>query len=89
MAAASYGLRQLLKQSLKILAVCGGLELVFVGCAPSSMAQGPTAVAASGDLQRRDRCTFAPTGGRFARGATLPNDAFENNNLMFGVSWRF
>jgi hypothetical protein len=36
-----------------------------------------------------DRTTFSLTGGRFTRGASLPNYAFENNSLMFGVSWRF
>jgi tetratricopeptide (TPR) repeat protein len=36
-----------------------------------------------------DRTTFSLTGGRFTRTATLPNYAFENNSLMFGVSWRF
>ena len=36
-----------------------------------------------------DRTTFSITGGRFVRNASLPNYAFENNSLMFGVSWRF
>ncbi len=36
-----------------------------------------------------DRTTFSLTGGRFVRNASLPNYAFENNTLMFGVSWRF
>jgi hypothetical protein len=36
-----------------------------------------------------DRTTFSLTGGRFVREATLSNYAFENNSLMFGVSWRF
>jgi tetratricopeptide (TPR) repeat protein len=36
-----------------------------------------------------DRTTFSLTGGRFIRNASLPNYAFEDNSLMFGVSWRF
>ncbi|MBN9088259.1 MAG: hypothetical protein J0J01_15220 [Reyranella sp.] len=36
-----------------------------------------------------ERTTFSVSGGRFVRNATLPNYAFENNNVMFGVSWRF
>ena len=36
-----------------------------------------------------ERTTFSLTGGRFVRSATLPNYAFENNNIMAGVSWRF
>jgi hypothetical protein len=36
-----------------------------------------------------DRTTFTLTGGRFVRTATLSNYAFENNNMMFGISWRF
>jgi tetratricopeptide (TPR) repeat protein len=36
-----------------------------------------------------ERTTFSLSGGRFVRSATLPNYAFENNNVMFGVSWRF
>ncbi len=36
-----------------------------------------------------ERTTFSLSGGRFVRSATLPNYAFDNNSLMFGVSWRF
>ena len=36
-----------------------------------------------------ERTTFSVSGGRFVRSATLPNYAFENNNVMFGISWRF
>jgi tetratricopeptide (TPR) repeat protein len=36
-----------------------------------------------------ERTTFSLSGGRFARSASLPNYAFDNNNVMFGVSWRF
>jgi hypothetical protein len=36
-----------------------------------------------------ERTTFSLSGGRFVRSATLPNYAFENNTVMFGVSWRF
>jgi len=36
-----------------------------------------------------DRTTFSLTGGRYLRTATLPNYAFENDSVMFGVSWRF
>jgi tetratricopeptide (TPR) repeat protein len=36
-----------------------------------------------------ERTTFSVSGGRFVRQATLPNYAFENNNVMFGISWRF
>lgn len=36
-----------------------------------------------------DRTTFSISGGRFNRASTLPNFAFANNNVMFGVSWRF
>jgi hypothetical protein len=36
-----------------------------------------------------DRTTFTISGGRFARQASIPNYAFDNNNVMFGVSWRF
>ena len=36
-----------------------------------------------------ERTTFSLSGGRFVRSATLPNYAFDNNNVMFGVSWRF
>ena len=35
------------------------------------------------------RTTLTLSVGRFARQASLPNYAFDNNNLMFGVSWRF
>ncbi len=35
------------------------------------------------------RTTFTLSGGRFVRTATLPNYEFENDNLMFGISWRF
>jgi hypothetical protein len=36
-----------------------------------------------------ERTTFSLSGGRFVRSATLPNYAFENNNVMLGISWRF
>ena len=36
-----------------------------------------------------ERTTFSLSGGRFARSASLPNYAFDNNNVMVGVSWRF
>ncbi|HTR86579.1 MAG TPA: hypothetical protein VMI56_19005 [Reyranella sp.] len=36
-----------------------------------------------------DRTTFTLSGGRFVRNATVSNYAFENNSVMFGVSWRF
>jgi Uncharacterized enzyme of heme biosynthesis len=36
-----------------------------------------------------ERTTFTVSGGRFVRSATVPNYAFENNTVMFGVSWRF
>jgi hypothetical protein len=36
-----------------------------------------------------ERTTFSLSGGRFVRAATVPNYAFENNSVMFGVSWRF
>jgi tetratricopeptide (TPR) repeat protein len=36
-----------------------------------------------------ERTTFSVSGGRFARTATVPNYAFENNNVMVGLSWRF
>ena len=36
-----------------------------------------------------DRTTFSLSGGRFVRSATLPNYEFDNNNVMFGISWRF
>ena len=36
-----------------------------------------------------ERTTFSLSGGRFARSATVSNYSFENNNFMFGVSWRF
>ncbi len=36
-----------------------------------------------------ERTTFSLSGGRFARSASVVNYAFVNNNVMFGVSWRF
>jgi hypothetical protein len=36
-----------------------------------------------------ERTTFTVSGGRFVRSAAIPNYAFENNNVMFGISWRF
>lgn len=36
-----------------------------------------------------ERTTFTLSGGRFVRTATLPNYAFDNNNVMFGIGWRF
>lgn len=36
-----------------------------------------------------ERTTVSFSGGRFARSASLPNYAFVNNNVMFGISWRF
>jgi hypothetical protein len=36
-----------------------------------------------------DRTTLRLSAGRFARGSSLPNYAFENTTGMFGVSWRF
>ncbi len=36
-----------------------------------------------------ERTTLTITGGRFQRDSELPNYAFVNNNVMFGVSWRF
>ena len=36
-----------------------------------------------------DRTTFTLSGGRFVRSAAIPNYAFDNNNVMFGISWRF
>jgi hypothetical protein len=36
-----------------------------------------------------DRTTFSVTGARFVRNASLPNYAFDNNSVMFGVGWRF
>ncbi len=35
-----------------------------------------------------NRTTFSLSGGRFVRSATLPNYQFDNNNVMFGISWR-
>ncbi len=36
-----------------------------------------------------DRTNFTLSGGRFVRSANLPNYSFENDSVMFGVSWRF
>jgi hypothetical protein len=36
-----------------------------------------------------DRTTFSLSAARFVRGSTVPNYAFDNNSVMFGVSWRF
>jgi len=36
-----------------------------------------------------ERTTMTVSGGRFVRGANLPNYAFVNNSFMMGVSWRF
>ncbi|TMJ33051.1 MAG: hypothetical protein E6G95_00480 [Alphaproteobacteria bacterium] len=36
-----------------------------------------------------ERTTLTLTGGRFVRQASISNYAFENNNVMFGISWRF
>jgi tetratricopeptide (TPR) repeat protein len=36
-----------------------------------------------------DRTNFTLTGGRFVRSSNLPNYAFENDSVMFGVTWRF
>jgi len=36
-----------------------------------------------------ERTTFTLSGGRFVRSASLPNYAFDNNNVMVGVNWRF
>ncbi len=36
-----------------------------------------------------NRTTFSIAGGRFARASNLPNYAFVNNNVMFGIAWRF
>ena len=36
-----------------------------------------------------DRTTFSISGGRFNRASNLPNYAFVNNNIMFGLGWRF
>jgi hypothetical protein len=35
------------------------------------------------------RTTFSLSGGRFVRGASVPNYEFANNSFMFGVNWRF
>jgi len=36
-----------------------------------------------------DRTTFTVSGGRFVRSASVPNYQFDNNNVMFGIGWRF
>ncbi len=36
-----------------------------------------------------DRTTFSVTGARFVRSSALPNYAFSNDSVMFGVGWRF
>jgi hypothetical protein len=36
-----------------------------------------------------DRTTLTLSGGRFVRQASISNYAFDNNNIMFGISWRF
>jgi tetratricopeptide (TPR) repeat protein len=36
-----------------------------------------------------ERTTFSLSGGRFVRSSNLPNYAFDNNSIMFGVGWRF
>lgn len=36
-----------------------------------------------------DRTTFSLSAGRFNRASNLPNYAFTNNNVMFGIGWRF
>lgn len=36
-----------------------------------------------------DRTTFSLSGGRFNRASNLPNYEFSNNNVMFGIGWRF
>ncbi|MBS0549786.1 MAG: tetratricopeptide repeat protein [Proteobacteria bacterium] len=36
-----------------------------------------------------DSTTLSVTGSRYVRTATLPNYAFDNNSLMFGIGWRF
>ena len=35
------------------------------------------------------RTTFTISGGRLIRSSNLPNYVFDNNSVMFGVSWRF
>ena len=35
------------------------------------------------------RTTFTVTGGRFSRTSNLPNYELDNNNVMFGIGWRF
>lgn len=36
-----------------------------------------------------DRTSVSLSGGRFNRASNLPNYGFVNNNVMFGVTWRF
>ncbi len=36
-----------------------------------------------------DRTTFSLSGGRFNRASNLANYEFSNNNVMFGIGWRF
>lgn len=36
-----------------------------------------------------DRTTFSLSAGRFIRTSNVPNYEFNNNNIMFGISWRF
>ena len=36
-----------------------------------------------------ERTTMTVSGGRFVRGASLPNYEFVNNSFLMGVSWRF
>ncbi|CAN5874377.1 hypothetical protein BH11PSE3_BH11PSE3_51010 [soil metagenome] len=36
-----------------------------------------------------ERTTMTVSGGRFVRGANLPNYEFVNNSFLMGVSWRF
>ncbi len=36
-----------------------------------------------------ERTTFSVSAGRFNRASSLPNYAFTDNSVLFGVSWRF
>ena len=51
--------------------------------------QNDTIVNLTAAIPFDDRTTFTISAGRALRSSDLPNYAFENNSVLFGVSWRF
>jgi Tetratricopeptide repeat len=51
--------------------------------------QNDTILNVTATIPLDDRTTLTVSGGRFNRASSVPNYAFTNNSVLFGIGWRF